>query len=89
MDGTAARPTQSPGARRGQGEERPPSLPQAAPAHPPVGRLAGPPVPALRVPPSMGANGLPCLCISILQQYHPTDITGTLNLSDPSVSTVV
>nr|BAE88713.1 unnamed protein product [Macaca fascicularis] len=24
-----------------------------------------------------------------LQQYHPTDITGPLNLSDPSVSTVV
>lgn len=31
----------------------------------------------------------PCLSICVLQQYHPTDITGQLNLSDPSVSTVV
>lgn len=30
-----------------------------------------------------------CLSICVLQQYHPTDITGQLNLSDPSVSTVV
>lgn len=73
----------------GSGGGAPPSLPQAAPAHPPAGWLAGPPVLALRVPPSIGVNGLPCLCISILQQYHPTDITGPLNLSDPSVSTVV
>lgn len=30
-----------------------------------------------------------CLSVCLLQQYHPTDITGQLNLSDPSVSTVV
>ncbi|KAL4689332.1 hypothetical protein H8959_012123 [Pygathrix nigripes] len=64
----------------GSGEEHPQPPPGCA--CPPAGWPAGRSTPSRpRACPQRGANGR--------LQYHPTDITGPLNLSDPSVSTVV
>lgn len=86
---TDRRTGQRPGPRRVPEHDgvRGRSAPQPPPgrARLPAGRPAGWSTrPGPTHAPKRWANGLPCLCISILQQYHPTDITGPLNLSDRS-----